>query len=243
MVWGNPAAPAEEKPAPRASTLANFMPNDQQFPSLGEDSRLPNGSGSTTNNNHRIAQPASSVTDNVNHTKAHQQSTLGYYVTGSKKGGFPVVVEKRSHKKVTVIRNVVGDRDALLTGLKKRLGCGGIINKDGNIELQGERQSAVEKFLSEKDCLKAVSKVNKNLAAPPVNKKGVAEPTKIDKKIAAARGTSKIVLADEEHSSITDQAAKKMKPAEMKVHLKAAGLSTQGNKKELLARLMGHIIK
>jgi len=151
-----------------------------------------------------------------------------------------VAVEKRSHKKVTVIRNVVGDRDALLSGLKKKLGCGGAINKDGHIELQGERQPAVEKYLTHMNCLKSVSRAKKDSAAPPPKAVKAAEPTKIDKKMAASRAPSNNVSA-EELSSITEQAAKKMKPAEMKVHLKAAGLSTQGNKKELLSRLLEHI--
>ena len=151
-----------------------------------------------------------------------------------------MAVEKRScGKKVTVIRNVVGDRAALLSGLKKKLGCGGVINNDGNIEVQGERQPAVEKFLTEMNCLKSVSKAKQASAAPSKAVKN-AEPTKIDKKMAAARAPAKIEPAME-ISSVTEQAAKRMKPAEMKVHLKAAGLSIQGNKKELLARLLAQI--
>ena len=68
-----------------------------------------------------------------------------------------MTIEKRScGKRVTVVRNVVGDSSALLSGLKKKLVCGGVISKDGIIEIQGERQSAVEKYLTEMNCLKSV---------------------------------------------------------------------------------------
>ena len=140
-----------------------------------------------------------------------------------------------------MIRNVTGDSSALLSGMKKKLGCGGVINKDnGNIEIQGERQAAVETYLTEMNCLKSVS-MAKQVAAAPVKKEGnkVAELTNIDKKMMNQKTSSAIAPA--ELSSITEQAAKKMKPSEIKVHLKAAGLSTQGNKKELLARLLEQI--
>lgn len=151
-----------------------------------------------------------------------------------------MAVERRScGKKVTVIRNVVGDRDALLAGLKKKLGCGGAINNDGNVEVQGERRPAVEKFLVEVNCLRSVSKAKQASTAPPPKAVKAAELTKIDKKIAAANGPKETVRALK-LSSISEQSAKQMKPAEMKVHLKAAGLSIQGNKKELLARLLEH---
>ena len=229
MAWGNP--PPEDKPPPRGPTLSNFMPtpSEQQYPSLCAKS-----SGGVSATQHKL--PSANVP-----AQSQASKLLPYHVTGSKKGGFPVAVEKRNcGKKVTLIRNVVGDRSALLSGLKKKLGCGGVINKDGNIEIQGERQPAVEKYLTEMNCLKSVSKANKEVSAAPTRVTKVAEPTKIDKKMAAARAPAKdgpaVAL-----SSITEQAAKKMKPAEMKVHLKAAGVSIQENKKELLARLLEHI--
>mmetsp|Transcript_34528 Transcript_34528/g.83547 ORF Transcript_34528/g.83547 Transcript_34528/m.83547 type:complete len:247 (+) Transcript_34528:61-801(+) len=244
MVWGNPPSLPADKPPPRGSTLANSITaSEQQFPSLGS---APIERGSATEHNEPAAVAAAKK---VSHPPGGNQggsNQLGYRVTGSKKGGFPVTVEKRScGKKVTVIRNVSGDRSALLSGLKKKLGCGGVINQHGDVEVQGERQPAVEKFLTEMDCLKSVSRAKQASAAPTTKAtaKQAAEPTKIDRKMAAARApaNNKNGVAATELSSITEQAAKKMKPAEMKAHLKAAGLSIQGNKKELLARLLEHI--
>lgn len=246
MVWGNPPAAIKSSPC-GPSTLR--MQTDQ-FPSLGAASAAagpPNGrseaataSGSATQfptvaPPKRVAKP----------TLAHVPDPgvmPSYHVTGSKKGGFPVTVEKRPcGKKVTVIRNVVGDRSALLSALKKKLGCGGVTNGDGTIEVQGERQAAVEKFLAETKCLKAVSRANQIAAAPaPARAEKVAEPTKIDKRMAEGRAPAKEVSA-EELISVTEKAAKGMKPTELKAHLKAAGLPIQGNKKELLARLLERI--
>ena len=164
-----------------------------------------------------------------------------YRVTGSKKGGFPVAVEKRGHKRVTVIRNVTGDRALLLAALKKRLGCGGIVNEHGDVEVQGERRPAVERLLAELGCLQSVSKATQSAATParPAKAKAV-EPSRIDKKMALARAPAKDV-SGVELLAITEKAAKQMKPKELKAHLKAAGLPIQGNKNELLARLLEHI--
>lgn len=159
-------------------------------------------------------------------------------MNGSKKGGFPVAVEKRGHKRVTVIRNVEGDRDQLLSLLKKRLGCGGIVNAQGSIEVQGERRPGVERLLAELNCLRSVSRENTQAAAAPARVAKAAEPTRIDKKMALARAPVKDV-SGVEPSQITEKEAKQMKPKELKAHLKAAGLSIQGNKHELLSRLLG----
>ena len=93
---------------------------------------------------------------------------LGYFVTGSKKGAFPVGLEKRGcGKKVTVVKNVVGDAGALLQALKKRLGCGGAVCPGGSsVEVQGERKAEVERFLADAGCVKAASGADKAAAAP-----------------------------------------------------------------------------
>ena len=98
-------------------------------------------------------------------------------------------------------------------------------------------------YLTEMNCLKSVSMAKKVAAAPAKKEGKVADPTKIDKKMAELGGGKKASMmpAAEQLSSITEQDAKKMKPAEIKVHLKAAGLSIQGNKKDLLARLLEQI--
>lgn len=232
-----------------ANKSPSSLSNDQQFPSLGAEpsrSGRPNG-GSSSVSHHAGAVPSKKIEKKMAFAEtipAGQGATnLGYHVTGSKKGGFPVTIEKRScGKRVTVVRNVVGDSSALLSGLKKKLGCGGVISKDGIIEIQGERQSAVEKYLTEMNCLKSVSMAKKVAAAPAKKEGKVAEPTKIDKKMAElGDGKKASMMPAAELTSITEQAAKKMKPTEIKVHLKAAGLSIQGNKKELLARLLEQI--
>eukprot|EP00985_Skeletonema_marinoi_P018117 scaffold10059_cov181-Skeletonema_marinoi.AAC.4 len=240
MAWGAP---------PVANKSPSSLSNDQQFPSLGAQpsrSGRPIG-GSSSVSHHAGAVPSKKIEKNMVFAEtipAGQGATnLGYHVTGSKKGGFPVTKEKRScGKRVTVVRNVAGDSSALLSGLKKKLGCGGVISKDGIIEIQGERQSAVEKYLTEMNCLKSVSNAKKVAAAPAKKEGKVAEPKKIDKKMAELGGGKKAsMMPAAELTSITEQAAKKMKPTEIKVHLKAAGLSIQGNKKELLARLLEQI--
>ena len=237
---------------PPSSLSNNFIPSDQQFPSIGA---APSRSGRPIGGNSNASQYVGAAPSKQNIEKmltlaetipADDQggaSTLGYHVTGSKKGGFPVTIEKRScGKKVTVVRNVAGDSSALLSGLKKKLGCGGVISKNGIIEIQGERQASVEKYLTEMNCLKSVSMAKKVAAAPAKKEGKVADPTKIDKKMAELGGGKKAsMMPAAELSSITEQDAKKMKPAEIKVHLKAAGLSIQGNKKELLARLLEQI--
>ena len=145
-----------------ANKSPSSLSNDQQFPSLGAEQRsgLPIG-GSSSVSHHAGAVPSKKIEKKMvfaeTITAGQGAANLGYHVTGSKKGGFPVTIEKRScGKRVTVVRNVVGDSSALLSGLKKKLGCGGVISKDGIIEIQGERQSAVEKYLTEMNCLKSV---------------------------------------------------------------------------------------
>ena len=172
---------------------------------------------------------------------------LGYFVTGSKKGAFPVGLEKRGcGKKVTVVKNVVGDAGALLQALKKRLGCGGVVCPGGSsVEVQGERKAEVERFLADAGCVKAVSGAHKAAAAPAkAGAQKVAAPTRLDRKFAPAGGGGAepaAAAAAAAVSTCSRDAAKRMKPPELKEQLKAAGLPTVGNKKELLARLLAHL--
>lgn len=70
-----------------------------------------------------------------------------FSVQRTKKGGFPVFLEKRPNgKSVTVVRNIVGDLDDLLTLLKRQCGAGGGV-RDGAIEIQGDHRDRVEAFL------------------------------------------------------------------------------------------------
>ncbi len=73
-----------------------------------------------------------------------------FRIARTKKGGYPTAMERRSAgKSVTIIRNVSGDTDALLTLLKKHCAAGGKAFED-SVEIQGEHSSKVEAFLREK---------------------------------------------------------------------------------------------
>lgn len=77
-----------------------------------------------------------------------------FVVTRTKKGKLPITYENRSKgKKVTVISNVSGNADLLVTELRKRLGVGGV-SRGTFVELQGDQQKYVEQFLSKHPCLK-----------------------------------------------------------------------------------------
>lgn len=71
-----------------------------------------------------------------------------YTVAKTKKGKWPVRMEKRGNKVVTVITNVSGDTKALLKALQKHLGVGGKAESD-NVQVQGEHVAKVEAFLNE----------------------------------------------------------------------------------------------
>ncbi|CAH3196417.1 unnamed protein product [Porites evermanni] len=83
------------------------------------------------------------------------EKTLGFFVQRTKKGKLPISYENRAKgKKVTVIANVSGDANILLQELKKKIGAGGVVRGE-TVELQGDHQVQVEKFLlNHKSCLK-----------------------------------------------------------------------------------------
>lgn len=71
----------------------------------------------------------------------------GFTVGRTRKGGYGLSLEKRPNgKQVTVLRNVQGDAEALLSMLKKRCGAGGAVRGE-QLELQGDHRAAVEAFL------------------------------------------------------------------------------------------------
>lgn len=79
-----------------------------------------------------------------------ERDPVGFRVERTRKGGFPVSLEKRPNgKNVTVIRNISGEAEALLTRLKKLCGAGGTL-REGVIEIQGDHRDRVEAFLREK---------------------------------------------------------------------------------------------
>jgi translation initiation factor 1 (eIF-1/SUI1) len=70
-----------------------------------------------------------------------------FSIQKSKKGNWPLSVEKRSGgKKVTLLKNIQGDGKELLSLLKKKCACGGDY-KEGQLELQGDQTSKVSDFL------------------------------------------------------------------------------------------------
>ena len=72
-----------------------------------------------------------------------------FRVGKTRKGGWPVSLEKRpAGKVVTVIRNVTGDAERLLSVLKKRCGAGGVV-REGSVEVQGDHRTKVEAFFTE----------------------------------------------------------------------------------------------
>lgn len=80
--------------------------------------------------------------------------TIGFAVKRTKKGKIPISYENRSKgKKVTVVSNVTGDPGILLQELKKKIGAGGVVRGE-TVEIQGDHQVLVEKFLTGHPCLK-----------------------------------------------------------------------------------------
>jgi translation initiation factor 1 (eIF-1/SUI1) len=78
---------------------------------------------------------------------APMKPVLSFRVGRTKKGNYPIFLEKRSAgKTVTVVRNVSGDAEALLTLLKKRCAAGGKAFDDW-VEVQGDHHDRVETLL------------------------------------------------------------------------------------------------
>mmetsp|Transcript_40919 Transcript_40919/g.73962 ORF Transcript_40919/g.73962 Transcript_40919/m.73962 type:complete len:595 (+) Transcript_40919:24-1808(+) len=88
----------------------------------------------------------------------------GFSVSGSKKGGLPVALEKRPKgKKVTVISNVQGSAQSLVSALNSLLGCGGTCKQEASgqhwtVEVQGDHLERVSRALEDFGCLRGVKK-------------------------------------------------------------------------------------
>jgi len=76
-------------------------------------------------------------------------TTQNWQVGRTRKGGWPLSLERRSgNKSVTVLGQVSGDAEALLKTLRKFCGAGGVVRED-RIELQGDHVEALNAWLAE----------------------------------------------------------------------------------------------
>lgn len=188
-----------------------------------------------------------------------KRKKLKYKVHGSKKGGLPVRVEKRKHGKiVTVIQNVEGDAKKLLKELKNELGTGGsICEQPGNeskkkkrslkddteivlvqVEIQGDHLKDITSFLSKKGGLRGVDTSSSKASRALGSKDKDGKSLKKDKDVKL--DSKKKLPSDMPDLSkpLDNKDVKGMKPAILKLILKARGLSIQGSKKELIKRVI-----
>lgn len=199
-------------------TMADFLLGPER-PTAGPAS----GSTAAARNNSQ----SNSFSDTVTTTAAPP-----YSVRATKKGGVPCAVESRKHHKVVVLSNIEGDVPALLSALQKALGTGGV-RKGATIEIQGEHHlEKVRKFCLNAGCVVGATKQSKAEAAAAGNSK----TTKSKSNEAAAKTAPKNL--PDGNATLSSKEIKGMKPTELKDQLAARQLSTQGNKKELLARLL-----
>ena len=86
------------------------------------------------------------------------QTDASFVVNGTKKGAFPARVETRKFgKKVTVLDNCAGDLDALVSHVKKKLGCGGHVSSRNTVELATSDVARLHRTLSAAKALRGVT--------------------------------------------------------------------------------------
>lgn len=169
-------------------------------------------------------------------------------VRGTKKGSLPVAVESRRHGQVVVISNVEGNAKVLLKDVKKALGTGGVARpEEGYVEIQGgaQHETTVRNFLLRSGHVVGVNKESIQSATTAKKKDktkqsatGTDGKAHLNAKLSPPQSSLK-PLSVQASSTIPDaKNIKAMKPPELKAQLAARGLSTQGNKKELIARLI-----
>lgn len=70
-----------------------------------------------------------------------------FRIARTKKGDYPIFVERRAAgKTVTILRNLTGNTDALLSLLKKHCATGGKAFED-SVEIQGDHREKMKVFL------------------------------------------------------------------------------------------------
>ena len=183
--------------------------------------------------------------------------SMMFTVRATKKGNVPIVVESRKHHKVIVLSNIEGDGAQLLSLLKKKLGTGGVLRTNNTenggrsdsccrIEINGENKKHIETIQRyiclEAKCLIGASKQTKEaIEITDKNTNKNTNKNKTDGATATTTNTIRTKQAIQIAPSLTSKAIKTMKPIQLKAQLAARQLSTQGNKKELIARLVGVI--
>ena len=142
---------SEREGRPSELTLANFLTGSL----ASQTAQSPNVSHSTASSSAELTgRTESSVSQSGSNQQGAASGTVGFSVKRTKKGKLPISYENRAKgKKVTVISNVTGDSGILLQELKKKIGAGGVVRGDA-VEIQGDHQVVVEKFLTGHPCLK-----------------------------------------------------------------------------------------
>lgn len=142
---------SEREGRPAELTLANFLTGSL----ASQTAQSPNVSLSTAASAAGPTErPESTAAESGFNQEGTVSGTVGFSVKRTKKGKLPISYENRAKgKKVTVISNVTGDCGILLQELKKKIGAGGVVRGD-TVEIQGDHQVVVEKFLTGHRCLK-----------------------------------------------------------------------------------------
>jgi translation initiation factor 1 (eIF-1/SUI1) len=186
-----------------------------------------------TNNN--------TTTATISNNQDDSKSLPLYTVRATKKGGVPCAVESRKHHKVVVLSNIEGDVPALLSALQKSLGTGGV-RKGNSIEVQGEHHlEKIKRFCLTSGCVVGATKQSKVEAQAATGKKSNNNNKKSETTNNSATTATAVKAAVDGTAPLSQKEIKAMKPTELKEHLVVRQLSTQGNKKELLARLVSSV--
>lgn len=218
--------------------LARYFDENPVTPKTSSQANAAGNSGSVWSASQSATAPAPAPSKSARSAKPE----LKYWVKGSKKGSFRITKERRKRGKVvTIVSNIGGDVNLMLKELRGALGTGGSYNAQSNcLEMQGDCIKAVEKWLVKQHCLVGVTAKLK----ASITKHEDAKKAKEDARKAKVNAVRQTQLERQRRQKqidtskpITAKELNTMKPDALKSHLKARGLSTQGSKKELFARL------